>query len=105
MAAGRPDIVILQHAPNRMEYDGFPGYPIQPLTQQAQAVSLLSGKPVAAITVNHENTAPENIHTECESIRKYVGIPAFDVLKDGGKDLAEMLISSCLHGKDRHGKR
>ena len=34
LAAGRPDYVILQHAPKRKEYDGFPGYPIQPFPQQ-----------------------------------------------------------------------
>ncbi len=30
LAAGRPDVVVLQHAPAREEYDGFPGYPIAP---------------------------------------------------------------------------
>jgi uncharacterized NAD-dependent epimerase/dehydratase family protein len=54
LAAGRPDIIILQHAPARLEYDGFPGYAIQPLRQQVQAIELLSGKPVVAITINHE---------------------------------------------------
>ena len=31
LAAGRPDYVIVQHAPNRLEYDGFPGYPLHPI--------------------------------------------------------------------------
>jgi len=38
LAAGRPEAVILQHAPARRDYDGFPGYPIQPLERQIQAV-------------------------------------------------------------------
>ena len=45
LAAGRPDMVVLQHAPARKEYDGFPGYPIRPLPQQIQAVELISGRP------------------------------------------------------------
>ncbi len=55
MAAGRPDVIVLQHAPARKEYDGFPGYPLHPLGQQIQAIEMISGKPVVAITVNHEN--------------------------------------------------
>ena len=58
LAAGRPDVVILQHAPARKEYDGFPGYPIQPLGKQIQAIELLSGKPVVAVTVNSLTHGP-----------------------------------------------
>ena len=57
LAAGRPDLVVLQHPPARKDYDGFPGYPIQPLPQQIQAIEILSGKPVVAIAVNHEGLA------------------------------------------------
>ena len=31
LAAGRPDVVVLQHAPARAEYDGFPGHAMHPL--------------------------------------------------------------------------
>ncbi len=50
LAAGRPDVVVLQHAPARKEYDGFPGYPMHALPTQIQAIELLSGKPVVAVT-------------------------------------------------------
>ncbi len=46
LAAGRPDGIVLQHAPGRKEYDGFPGYPIHPLDQQIHAIEFLSGRPV-----------------------------------------------------------
>jgi uncharacterized NAD-dependent epimerase/dehydratase family protein len=61
LAAGRPDAIILQHAPNRKEYDGFPGYPIHALDRQIQAIELLSGKPVVAVTINHENIEKEKV--------------------------------------------
>ncbi len=48
LAAGRPDVVVLQHAPARKEYDGFPGYPLHPIETQIQAIELLSGRPVVA---------------------------------------------------------
>ena len=70
LAAGRPDIVILQHAPARLEYDGFPGYPLHPIDHQIQAIELLSGKKVVAITVNHEDLKPEQIDEACEQNRK-----------------------------------
>jgi uncharacterized NAD-dependent epimerase/dehydratase family protein len=93
LAAGRPDIIILQHAPARLEYDGFPGYPIQPLTQQIQAVELLSGKPVVAVTINHEGLSPDQIGPVCAAIQKEVGRPAFDALKDGTGALVKFLKS------------
>ena len=38
LAAGRPDVVILQHAPSRKDYDGFPGYPLHPVEKQIEAL-------------------------------------------------------------------
>ena len=96
LAAGRPDVIILQHAPARLEYDGFPGYPIQPLARQIQAIELLSGKPVAAITINHEGLSDDRIPLVCEQIQKEVGLPAFDVLRDGADAVVNML-NSYIH--------
>ncbi len=83
LAAGRPDAVVLQHAPARKEYDGFPGYPLHPVETQIRAVELLGGKPVAAITVNHEGLAPEAISAACAELARATGLPAVDVLRDG----------------------
>ncbi len=91
IAAGRPDVIVLQHAPARKEYDGFPGYPIQPLSHQIKALEVISGKPVAAVTVNHENLSPEQIAAACAEIKRQTGLPAFDVLADGADGLAEVL--------------
>jgi uncharacterized NAD-dependent epimerase/dehydratase family protein len=91
LAAGRPDAVVLQHAPARKDYDGFPGYPIQPLPHQIQAVEIVSGRPVVAITVNHEGLEPGAIAASCESITRETGLPAFDVLIEGADGLAQML--------------
>ena len=93
LAAGRPDNIILQHAPARLEYDGFPGYPIQPLTQQIQVIELLSGKPVVAVTINHEGLSFDQIPSVCDAIQKEVGLPAFDVLRDGAGAFVKFLKS------------
>jgi len=92
LAAGRPDLVLLQHAPARKDYDGFPGYRIQPLSRQIEAVEILSGKPVVAITVNHENLDVDQIPAVCEAIHTVAGLPAFDVLWDQADALADLLV-------------
>lgn len=91
LAAGRPDMVVLQHAPARSEYDGFPGYPIHPLSRQIQVIEMLSGKPVVAVTVNHEDLDPEDIGSVCSAIEKVIGLPSFDVLRDGPEGLIRAL--------------
>ena len=91
LAAGRPDYVILQHAPKRVEYDGFPGYPLHSLPEQIKAIEVISGKKVIAITVNHEDMTKEEIGPACKDITIETGIPAFDVLAFGADDLVALL--------------
>ncbi len=93
MAAARPDFMVLQHAPAREEYDGFPGYPIHPLSRQIEAVEIISGKPVRAITVNHEDMSPREIPGMCSAIRRLTGLPAHDVLVEGPGGLVDSLRS------------
>jgi uncharacterized NAD-dependent epimerase/dehydratase family protein len=92
LSAGRPDVIVLQHAPARRDYDGFPGYPIHPLKKQLQVIELLSGKPVIAITINHEGIKPQEVPSVCRNIKREVGLTAFDVLRDGAEDLLDALL-------------
>lgn len=93
LAAGRPDYVILQHAPKRVEYDGFPGYKLHSLKEQINAIEVISGKKVIAITVNHEEMATEEILPACEAITKETGLPAFDVLAFDAAELTNILLT------------
>lgn len=93
LAAGRPHMVILQHAPARKEYDGFPGFAIHPLAHQIKAVELISEKPVVAITVNHENLSIDEVAGACLKIRQEVGLPAYDVLLNGAAELVSRLVA------------
>lgn len=97
LAAGRPDVVVLQHAPGRKEYDGFPGYPIQPLDVQVKAIELLSGKPVIAITINHENLSRDKVTQVCEDIRKQTGLPTADLLLESPDIIVKTLLPSIKH--------
>lgn len=91
LAAGRPDLIILQHAPARLEYDGFPGYALHPLPLQIEAIETISDKPVVAITLNHENTEPGKITLACNQLKNEVNLPVFDILKNGPGSLVTLL--------------
>jgi len=91
LAAGRPDVVVMQHAPARVEYDGFPGYPLHPLGTQIAAVEMLSGKQVVAVAVNHEGLTPAQVPAACAEITRTTGLPACDVLLQGAGVLVEAL--------------
>jgi len=101
LAAARPDVVVLQHAPARKDYDGFSGYPIHPLKKQVEAIELLSGKPVVAITVNHEGLPLHEVPSVCRKITEEIGLPAVDVLlKDGVEQLVSVVVSRRADKKD-----
>jgi uncharacterized NAD-dependent epimerase/dehydratase family protein len=91
LAAGRPDAVVLQHAPARTEYDGFPGHAIHPIDRQITAIEMISDRPVVAITINHEGLAEGEIGPACTQIATATGLPVFDVLRDGAEGLVNLL--------------
>jgi uncharacterized NAD-dependent epimerase/dehydratase family protein len=91
LAAGRPDVVILQHAPSRVTYDGFPHHPLHPIERQIEAVQILSDKPVVALTINHENLDPEATRKACRELESQTGLPVLDPLRDGAERLVEVL--------------
>jgi uncharacterized NAD-dependent epimerase/dehydratase family protein len=92
LAAGRPDFVILQHAPTRLEYDGFPGYKLHDINTQINAIKVVSGKEVMAITLNHENLAVDEIPGACQKVTEETGLPCYDVLENSADELIKLII-------------
>jgi len=92
LAAGRPDVVMLQHAPGREEYDGFPGYPLHPIETQIQAIELLSDKKVVAIAVNREGLSPGELARAIEDLEGRTGLPVCEPLSQGAAKLAAALV-------------
>jgi uncharacterized NAD-dependent epimerase/dehydratase family protein len=92
LAATRPQAVILQHAPAREEYDGFPGYPVHPLDHQIKAIETVADTSVVAVTINHENVDPQKIPETCKAVAAEVERPAFDVLAHGAEGLVSLLL-------------
>lgn len=92
LAACRPDAVVMQHAPARSEYDGFPGHPLPPLEKQIAAVELISGKPVVGVTINHEGLRPDQIDAACRAVAGATGLPVCDVLVHGPGPVVDALL-------------
>lgn len=92
LAATRPHAVVMQHAPAREEYDGFPGFPVHPLHVQIQAVELLSGRPVVAVTLNHEDLTPEEVAEHALAISEETGLPCVDPLTQSLDPVVEALL-------------
>jgi len=105
LAAGRPDAVVLQHAPARKDYDGFPGYPIQPLDIQIKVIELISGKPVVAVTVSHEKLSKDEVPKVCEAISRQTGLPAVDLLLSPPDRVIATLIPYLERRKIHHLRR
>jgi uncharacterized NAD-dependent epimerase/dehydratase family protein len=91
LSAGRPDAVVLQHAPARKRYDGFPDYALHPLGTQIRAIESVSETRVAAITVNHEGLDSKSIPDASRQISVDTGLPAVDVLVSGAAGLVPHL--------------
>jgi uncharacterized NAD-dependent epimerase/dehydratase family protein len=99
IAGGRPDLIIIQHAPARKTYDGFPAYAIQPLPRQIEAVEMIAGKPVIAVTLNHEHLDLTSLDLYIQSMTGTLGLPVFDVLAFGASDLAGLISSKLIKQK------
>jgi uncharacterized NAD-dependent epimerase/dehydratase family protein len=93
--------VLLQHAPTRVDYDGFPGHRMHPLDHQIRAIEVVSGVPVAGITLNHEGLDAAGIEAAERDIAEHTGLPCVDPLVRGGTPLVEMIRSRL----EAHGRR
>jgi len=91
LAAGRPHAIVLQHAPKRRDYDGFPGYELAGVEREKALIELLSQRPVVAIAINHEEMTPEEIDAAVAEYEERFGVPVADPLVHGvGQILAAL---------------
>ncbi len=82
IAAARPQAIVVQHAPARRTYDGFEAFPLHPLERQIQAIEIVSGVPVVAVTINATGLTPAAAAQAAKTIRRVHGRPAVDPVRD-----------------------
>jgi uncharacterized NAD-dependent epimerase/dehydratase family protein len=63
------------------------------LKKQIQAIELVSGRPVVAITVNHEDLEPADVPRVCREIAGETGLPCCDPLVQPIDPILEALLS------------
>ena len=84
--------VILQHAPGRKTLDGFPQYPMPDPGPAITIAETLSGHPVVAITINHENLTRDELDVWRNRYATAFGKPVTDVLWDGPQPLVDAVV-------------
>ena len=94
IAAGRPHAIILQTAPKRTVYDGFPDFPMTPLENEIKVIELLANRPVLALTLNHEKMTDAEIAATVQQYEKQFGIPCCDILKHGPQKVVEKILTT-----------
>ena len=93
LAAGRPHAIVLQHAPKRRDYDGFPGYELAGVEREKAIIELLSQRPVVAIAINHEEMTPEEIDAAVAEYEERFGVAVADPLVHGVDQIIAALES------------
>jgi uncharacterized NAD-dependent epimerase/dehydratase family protein len=96
VAATSPAAMLLQHAPGRAAYAGWPQYPIPDLERQIRTLELLAGAPVIAITVNPEGIPPADAPRVLAELEERYGRPALDPLAGGLPRLVETIRSRVI---------
>jgi uncharacterized NAD-dependent epimerase/dehydratase family protein len=97
LAAARPRGVVLQHAPARAEYDGFPGYAVPAVERHIAAIEMISAARVIGITLNSEHLTAESLREAGDQLAARTSLPAVDPVHgniDSILDVIETLRSA-----------
>lgn len=101
IAAGRPDGLVVQHAPARKALDGFPMYPMSDLAREVDLLEAFSRKPVVAITINHEGMTRAQVGRTKAKYAKQFQVPVCDPLWDGAGPVAREVERRFLRRKGK----
>jgi uncharacterized NAD-dependent epimerase/dehydratase family protein len=91
VAAGQIHGFTMQDAPGRPYLDGFPGYPMPDMRRVVKLATLLSGKPLVGISLNHEYMTPEASRAFKVDMHRRFRVPVEDPVWDGVAKLANAL--------------
>ena len=84
--------VILQHAPGRKTLDGFPQYLMGDPARDITIAETLSGHPLVAMTINHENLTRDDVEEWKKRYADRFHKPVTDVLFDGPQPLVDAVV-------------
>jgi uncharacterized NAD-dependent epimerase/dehydratase family protein len=92
LRGGRPDGVILQHAPARTWLGDFADIPMPTVTSEIRLLETFADTTVIGITINHENMTDAEVSAAITLYEAELGLPATDALTRPTDRLVEMVL-------------
>lgn len=94
LRGGRPDGVIVQHAPARGMLQDFPTLPMPTAASEIALIESFAETRVIGVTINHENMTDEQITAAIDEHELELGIPATDPLTRPLDRLVDMVLQA-----------
>src|SRR5262249_11628694 len=91
LGAARPEAVVLQHAPGRIDLEGFPGFPVADPSRHVEVIRLVSGAPAIGSPLARGRRDDAGLAAAARRIGGETGLPALDPLGDDGASLADLV--------------
>jgi uncharacterized NAD-dependent epimerase/dehydratase family protein len=94
LRGGRPDAVILQHAPARRMLGDFPDVPMPTPVSEIHLLRTFADTRVIGLTINHEDMTDAEVSAAIILYEFELGIPATDALTRPPELLVDMVLSA-----------
>ncbi len=92
LRGGRPDGVVLQHAPARTELSDFRGVPMPTPAAEINLIQTFAETKVIGLTINHENMTDAELDVAITLYERELGIVVTDALRRSPERLVEMVL-------------
>ncbi len=92
LRGSRPDGVILQHAPKRINLSDYPEETMPSVTSEINLIETFSQTKVIGLTINHENMSNQEISESIKLYEEILDIPATDALTRSKEHLINMVL-------------
>lgn len=105
LRGGRPDGVIVQHAPMRGTLQDFPALPMPTAASEIDLIESFAETRVIGVTINHENMTDAQITAAIDEYELELGIPATDPLARPLDRLVDMVLQAYPALVERAGSK
>ena len=92
LRGGRPDGVVLQHAPARPTLGDFPLVPMPTAASEINLIETFADTKVIGLTINHENMTDAEVGIAIDQYELELGLPVTDALTRSTDRLVEMVL-------------
>ncbi|MBT3790144.1 MAG: DUF1611 domain-containing protein [Alphaproteobacteria bacterium] len=94
LRGSRPDGVVLQHAPGRVNLGDFDEIPMPSPASEINLIETFADTKVVGLTINHENMTDTDVSVAITDYERDLGIPVTDALTRSPDHLAEMILTA-----------